>query len=252
MSARAVTVAEQAPERTEASRPPKGRKILGMTQGQLLIVAGIALAGGAFLLWRRRKAQAAQQDQGATATGGGGGSGTCPDGSTADCAGLCPDGSTPQGCPDYSGQLSTLQSEIGNLQSGAAQGAGGGGDGGTIPPAVPGQPGTTPAPSPAPAAGGWAFPAPAVQAHNVSKTGYRLSWQPVTGPGGQKPVSYTIQTTQLNGKKVDQFNTRSTSTAEYGLGGKGLHPGWSYKTEVWANGSPRPSPHSTVQVALKR
>jgi Glycoside-hydrolase family GH114 len=81
-------------------------------------------------------------------------------------------------------------------------------------------------------------------------TGYALKWTAVNGPGGQVPPSYTIETLQLNGVKVDQFTTTKTRALEYGKGGAGLHPGWSYQTYVWANDGPAAPPHATIQVAL--
>jgi hypothetical protein len=38
--------------------------------------------------------------------------------------------------------------------------------------------------------------------------------------------------------------------AEYGPGGKGMHPGWTYITRVWANGAPASPPHAEIQVHL--
>ncbi len=78
-----------------------------------------------------------------------------------------------------------------------------------------------------------------------------MSWQPVQGPNGQKPSTYTVATFQTNGVKVDQFASGSTSTKEYGAGGKGLHPGWTYRVDVWANGGPLAPPHASTTVTLK-
>ena len=100
---------------------------------------------------------------------------------------------------------------------------------------------------------GWSFPAPAgLTSSSVKSTGDALSWKAVKGPNGQIPASYTIETFQLNGVKVDQFTKNATTALEYGKGGKGLHPGWSYRTYVWANGGPVAPNHSTIQVALKQ
>jgi endoglucanase len=99
----------------------------------------------------------------------------------------------------------------------------------------------------------WAFPAPTgLTAHNISRKGYALKWNAVKGPNGQVPTSYTVMTKQLNGVKVNQFEAHSTSTLEYGKNGTGLHPGWTYKTFVWANGGPKAPPHSTVEATLKK
>lgn len=98
----------------------------------------------------------------------------------------------------------------------------------------------------------WSFPAPGgLSSYAVSDSGYRIKWNPVTGPGGQKPAGYTVATYQQNGVLVDQFTVSGTATAEYGRGGKGLHRGWTYHTNVWANGGPKSPPHSTVTVTVK-
>ena len=47
-----------------------------------------------------------------------------------------------------------------------------------------------------------------------AQTGYALKWNAVNDPGGQVPASYTIQTLQLNGVKVDQFTTTKTRALE--------------------------------------
>lgn len=103
------------------------------------------------------------------------------------------------------------------------------------------------------AAGGWVYPAPAgLHAYDVTDAGYRLTWNQVTGPGGQRPATYTVETFQMNGTLADKFTTSTGShdTAEYGFGGKGLHPGWEYKTWVWANGGPQAPPHAQMLVTL--
>jgi hypothetical protein len=78
--------------------PPKGGKLSLKSPVTWVIILGVAVAGGAYLLWRRSKATAAS-------SGGSLSSGTAT---------------------DYSGALGTLQDEIGNLQS-----SGGGSGGGT-------------------------------------------------------------------------------------------------------------------------
>lgn len=98
---------------------------------------------------------------------------------------------------------------------------------------------------------GWKYPAPSgLKASNVSHEGYRLSWNPVRGPQGQVPPNYTVQTWQMNNQKADQFVSGSTNTSEYGFGGKGMHPGWEYRTLVWANTGPLAPPHAQTLVTL--
>lgn len=122
----------------------------------------------------------------------------------------------------------------------------------TSTPGAPPGPTTATTGAAAPQSKSWRYPKPeGLQASAVSDSGYSLSWSPVQGPNGQRPSTYTVATYQMNGVKVDQFNSGSTSTKEYGSGGKGLHPGWQYKTEVWANGGPQAPPNASVVVTLK-
>jgi hypothetical protein len=100
----------------------------------------------------------------------------------------------------------------------------------TTPGAPPGPTTTTPGSS---SGGGntWSYPAPkGLQAVNISDSGFGLTWQPVQGPQGQHPSTYTVATYQLNGVK---------------------HPGWQYRTDVWANGGPRPGAHASVVTTVK-
>ena len=151
-----------------------------MSQGQLLIVLGVALVGGAYLLYRsRKKAAAAQQQQQTSA---------CPDGSAPDASGNCA-----QTGQDWSGAIATLQTEIADLQgamagAGAgASGGGGGGTGGPIPPVIqpnppPIQPGGPPVPPPG---GGGGFkpagPVSGLQATATTTSGFTMRWNPASG-----------------------------------------------------------------------
>lgn len=76
------------------SKPPAGKTLSLRSPWTWVIIGGIALAGGAVILYRNRKAASA-------------GTGTASTSS-----------------PDYSGALGTLQDEIGNLQSGGSSGGG--------------------------------------------------------------------------------------------------------------------------------
>ena len=76
--------------------PAKGRKLTLKSPTTWLIVTGVALVFGGYLLWKRSQSSSASS----------------PGGSSA---------GTPT---DYSGALGTLQSEIGNLQSSGASGGG--------------------------------------------------------------------------------------------------------------------------------
>jgi hypothetical protein len=100
---------------------------------------------------------------------------------------------------------------------------------------------------------GWKFPVPTrLHSYDVTDKGYRLGWDAVHGPNGQKPSGYTVETWQLNGKLVDKFIAHATNTAEYGAGGHGLHPAWSYRTFVWANGGPEAPSHAQTITALQK
>jgi len=177
---------------TTAAPPAKGKR---MTRNQWLLTGGIAIAAGlAFYLWRRSKSNAASTAAASTVpSSAGAGSGTCPDGSSVPCGGLCPDGSAPAGC-DQSGELSTLQTEIGQLQSALGQGANGGGSGGVATTPVTPNPTTpaTPIPatttSPAATSGGGTATATKTTAGPISNlqasagsTTAKVSWHAAAG-----------------------------------------------------------------------
>jgi hypothetical protein len=219
---------------------------MGLPRTTFFVIAGVGAAGIViFVIWRRRQSAAASSGTAAAGTS----SGSCPDGSTPDANGNCPDSS------DVAGELATLQTEIGDLEanqgsagsSGGTAGTSGGPTGTPAPPVTTGTPGgtSTSAPStPGTSAASWAFPAPSgVQAYDVAKNGYRIRWSPVTGPAGQKPASYTVQTWKTGAAgAVNEHISTSTSTAEYGPGGVGLAKG-TYHTLVWANGGPKAPQH---------
>ena len=166
-------------EPTQASAPSrgKGRKILGMSQGQLLIVLAVALVGGGYLLWRHRKSAQQAQQQATSA---------CPDGSAPDANGNCV-----QSGQDWSGAISTLQTEIADLQ-GAMAGAGGAGGGSgtvggstgtsTVPPAGTSPPSITP-PGTNGGGKGWtpAGPISNLRVTGYSRTGVSFAWNPASG-----------------------------------------------------------------------
>lgn len=167
-------------------------------------------------------------------------------------------------------QQAASQAALSGATGGGASG-GGGADGGTVggtssgatntsgannTGAPAGGPAATPAPVPAknatPPNSVWSYPAPGgLRASSIAKNGYYLNWNPVHGPGGQTPASYTVET-RAHGARVNIHTTApgSTQTAEYGPTGHGLAPG-TYQTNVWANGGPQAPPHATVSVTLK-
>jgi len=92
-------VAYDTPESAYRARRPRGKRKTGLrSPTAIIIILTVSLAAGAYLLYRQRKNAAAAASP---ATGGG----TADTGNTEDVA----------------GQIGTLQSEIGNLQSSAAQ-----------------------------------------------------------------------------------------------------------------------------------
>lgn len=228
----------------ETSAPAKG---LGATMARKVgpFPLGIWLAAGLAAIWYLRKQQDSQAAASPAAQQSQTGYGVDPAGNTGYI--------DPQ-----SGYVYGSADDIAALQNqglvGANQYATGGGTGDTsgvgttadtaatpsgTSTSTPGAPaGSVPTPgAPAPKAAGWHYPAPSgLSAYAVSDSGYSLRWNTVQGPNGQKPSSWTVATYQMNGKKVDQFTAHSTETKEYGAGGKGLHPGWQYRTDVWANG----------------
>lgn len=109
-----------------AAEQPARKKSALKSPVTWIIVLGIAVAGGAYILYKR-----SQSSSTTTATGTGtGGTGT----GTGTGTGV-----------DYSGQISTLQTEIENLQSSAGQDTGQDKTGSTPPPPPPAK---KPAPAP--------------------------------------------------------------------------------------------------------
>jgi len=99
-------------------------------------------------------------------------------------------------------------------------------------------------------AGSWSYPAPGgLHVAGTAAKGVKLQWNPVTGPAGQHPASYTVATYNSSGTEVDQFNANTTTAEEFGRGGGGLPKG-TYHTNVWADGGPASPPHATVSYTL--
>jgi Fibronectin type III domain len=252
-------------------------KGLGATLGRKVgpFPMGVWLAGGVGAVWYLRKKQgsgspAATQSQTGYGTDPAGNTGYIDPqsgyvyGSAEDIAALQSQGQVAQNSYNTPG---------GTSGTGAAGGSIGGGGSATAPADTSGQ--TTGATNPsgtsvttpgapagvpaavtpgaaAPASKNWKYPAPTgLAASSVSDSGYSISWNPVQGPNGQKPSTYTVATYTQSGQKVDQFISGSTSTKEYGAGGKGLKPSTSYHTNVWANGGPTAPPSASVVVTTK-
>jgi hypothetical protein len=251
----------------ETAKPAAAGKGLGETLKRKVgpFPLGVWLAAGLVAIWYFRKQQAASASNPA-ATQSQTGYGTDPAGNTGyidpqsgyvygsaeDIAALQSQGLVGQNQYNTPGGTSGTGASGSSDTSGQTTGStNGSGTSTTTPGAPPGPTTTTPGSS----SGGsknWSYPAPkGLTATNVSDSGFGLTWQPVTGPQGQHPSTYTVATYQMNGVKVDQFVSGSTTTKQYGPGGKGLHPGWQYRTDVWANGGPTAPAHASTVTTVK-
>lgn len=100
------------------------------------------------------------------------------------------------------------------------------------------------------------YPAPTgLTVTSKTSTSVGLKWADTPGTVGSTkvyPASYTIALYQLNGKTASM----TTLSAPDNKGGQcvttvtGLHPGWSYKISVWANGGKQAPPGASATVAL--
>lgn len=118
-------------------------------------------------------------------------------------------------------------------------------------PPAPTMPASTPAPTAA-AAQASKYPAPGnLKVSKLTGTSAKINWDYITGTS-PKPTSYTIAAYQLNGKLAQQVTVNAPDTA----GGTaqatltGLHPGWQYNVNVWANGGKQAPPHSSAKLTL--
>lgn len=119
------------------------------------------------------------------------------------------------------------------------------------PPQAPSTPtGTgTPAPSNAQAS---KYPAPTgLKLAKLSGTSAKVNWDYITSVT-PKPTSYTVAVYQLNGKLAQQFTVNAPDTASGAAQATitGLHPGWQYNVNVWANGGKTAPPHVTGKLTL--
>ena len=100
------------------------------------------------------------------------------------------------------------------------------------------------------------FPAPTgLSVTGKTSTSVSLRWTNTPGTVGSTkvyPGSYTVAVYQLNGKTASE----TTVSAPDNTGGTnvttvtGLHPGYSYKISVWANGGKEAPPGASTTVAL--
>jgi Fibronectin type III domain len=237
--------AEHAETRTRAEAAPKGggKKYAGLTGMQWGIVGVVTIAGIGFILWRnsRKKTAAASASASATTTTSTAQpTGSCDDGSTVECGGLCPDGTSPSGCSSITN--STLQTELGDLESQLAQGGGGSGGGGYYT-GSGGTPATTAAPA-APAAAttaktttSTAAKAGAIsnlQASGVGKTTAKVAWNKAANatsysykvmPAADYPSGPVTKSGTVTGTSVSLSGLKSGTTYNFGVQGLPGGPG---------------------------
>jgi hypothetical protein len=236
-----------APAATAKPKAKAGGKKYGPLTRTQWIIAGVVIAGTiGYIFYKRYEASKAAAAASSSNTSG---SGDCTD-----------DNGNSIPCGSGDDDLSSLEDELDTLLSGEAAAGGTAGTTGTTTGTTgtgttTGTAGTGTSTSTSSGTGtstataSWSYPAPSgLKASSISKTGYSISWQPVTGPSGQKPANYTVATYDAGGDEVDQFISGSTSTKEYGKGGTGLKSGTTYHTNVWANGGPKAPAHASVSV----
>jgi hypothetical protein len=96
------------------------------------------------------------------------------------------------------------------------------------------------------------YPAPqGLKVSKLSGTSAKVNWNYITGTT-PKPTSYTIAAYQLNGKLAQQITVNAPDTASGAAQATltGLHPGWQYNVNVWANGGKTAPPHATGKLTL--
>jgi len=231
-----------------ASSPPagkgKGKKLFGMDRTTLIIV-GVGLAVGvAWYLYKRSKANTPAATAGIRCTDASGNPGTTD--ASGNCIGTST--STSDGV-DTSGELSAMQTELESLlaQEGTGTDAGAPGPAGT--PGTPGTPGSPGTPGTGTVTQVKQYDAPpGLRGAKKTATSLTLSWSPPKQVPA--PISYTVAIYQLNGKEVHQQVVAGTSVTV-----SGLHPGWCYTCNVWANrGGPgtgiQGGNHSSVKVCV--
>lgn len=211
--------------------PERPSRVTGSSRTTWYVLGGAFVVALGLLWWRHHQQSAASSS--ATATGQGAATGSCTDanGNPVPCeemAGI-----------DYSGQLSTMQTELESLL--AAEGSSTGTT--TPPPSSGGTTTTTTAPTQA-----QTYKAPgSVKASKIGAGSMRVTWS-LAGQPSPAPASYTIAAYQLNGKLAAE-QTISVPDQTAGTSGgtiSGLHSGWCYNVHVWANGGKTAPPHGTV------
>jgi hypothetical protein len=120
------------------------------------------------------------------------------------------------------------------------------------PPSAPSAPVSGPPVSSTPPAQASQYPAPTgVAATKLSGTSAKINWNYITS-ATPHPTSYTVAVYQLNGKLAQMFTVNAPDTASGSAQAtvSGLHPGYSYNVNVWANGGAKAPQHSTAKLTL--
>jgi hypothetical protein len=212
-----------------------GKKTLGLTRSQWLIGAAVFIGALAWF-WYRSRSKAS--------------SGTASTASTAAPAtGECTDANgNPTPCEemagiDYSGQLSTIQTE---LESVLAAGAQTGPTGPAGPTGPTGPTGTTTT-----AAQVSQYPAVSFTVSKLNSTSAKVTFHPLTSPT-PVPASYTIEAWTVAGQVASQ-QTVSAPDSTGGVGQytiTGLKSGSCYNVRVWANGGKTAPTGTTEKVCV--
>jgi hypothetical protein len=120
------------------------------------------------------------------------------------------------------------------------------------PPPAPPTPHDQPEPmKPGPPAQANQYPAPAhMTVSKLSNTSAKVNWDYVTSVS-PKPTSYTIAVYQMNGKLAQYFTVNPDTKSSQGQATvTGLHPGWQYNVQVWANGGKVAPPGAKAKLSL--
>jgi len=84
----------------------------------------------------------------------------------------------------------------------------------------------------------------------LSNTSAKVNWDYVTSVS-PKPTSYTIAVYQMNGKLAQYFTVNPDTKSSQGQATvTGLHPGWQYNVQVWANGGKVAPPGAKAKLSL--
>jgi hypothetical protein len=229
------------PTTVAATTPRSTAKKYGpLTRNQWIGVGVVFAAVLGYMLWKKHQAASSGSSSSSTAQ---------PTAATATDTGCYDPSGNPIPCADAA-LLDQLAGQEGST------GAGGGSSGGGTTTATAPTTGTTTATSTGTTAstgtttangssGGWSYPAPTGLKNTApvgpKQTQLKLSWNPVVGPQGQKPATYTVRIDR-SGANIRENTVAGTSYTENGLtkGNNGLN------VTVWANGGPVAPPHASL------